>query len=443
MIPLMRLAIASALALALVLPAVGPPAGAATPAARLVRHRLDTGLTILAEENTTSGLVALHTWVRVGSKDENDETNGAAHFLEHMLFKGTARRKTGEMDRAIEGLGGVLNAATSVDFTYYYVVGAGRDFDQLLDLQSDAIMNSTIDAGEVDRERTVVIEEISRRDNFPATLAFEMLRAAAYTAHPYRRSVLGPRTGIERMPRDVLLDFYRAHYVPANLTVVVVGSVPARDAVAKIARVYAPFTRPAPSRPPRPAEPPITGVRRSVVEQDVRVAYLALGFPGVSVRDPDLYATDVLAYLLGRGLGARLRQQVLERARVVQSISAFFPTQEDPSLFVIQAVADPAQVERAESAILAELAGVRDQGVTDAELARAKNLLEGEYLYEGHTTRGRAYDLGLASTIADLEFAHTYVAHIRRVTRDDVLRVARQLFDPHRYVTAVVRPRSR
>ncbi len=443
MISLMRVAIASVLALALVLPAVGPPAGAATPAARLVRHRLDTGLTILAEESTTSGLVALHTWVRVGSKDENDETNGAAHFLEHMLFKGTARRKTGEMDRAIEGLGGVLNAATSVDFTYYYVVGAGRDFDQLLDLQSDAIMNSTIDAGEVDRERTVVIEEISRRDNFPATLAFEMLRAAAYAAHPYRRSVLGPRTGIERMPRDVLMDFYRAHYVPANLTVVVVGSVPARDAVTKIARVYAPFTRPAPSRPPRPVEPPISGVRRSVVEQDVRVAYLALGFPGVSVRDPDLYATDVLAYLLGRGLGARLRQQLLERARVVQSISAFFPTQEDPSLFVIQAVADPAQVERAESAILAELAGVRDQGVTDAELARAKNLLEGEYIYEGHTTRGRAYDLGLASTIADLEFAHTYVAHIRRVTRDDVLRVARRLFDPNRYVAAVVRPRSR
>ncbi|MGH7185131.1 MAG: M16 family metallopeptidase, partial [Pseudomonadota bacterium] len=443
MIPLMRLAIASALALALVLPATGLPAGAATLGARLVRQRLDTGLTIIAEEKSASGLVALHTWVRVGSKDESDETNGAAHFLEHMLFKGTARRKTGEMDRAIESLGGVLNAATSVDFTYYYVVGAGRDFDQLLDLQSDAIMNSTIDAGEVDRERTVVIEEISRRDNFPGTLAFEMLRAAAYTAHPYRRSVLGPRLGIARMPREVLLNFYRTHYVPANLTVVVVGSVPSRDAVAKVARVYAPFTRPAAPRPPRPAEPPITGVRRSLAEQDVRVAYLALGFPGLSVRDPDIHATDVLAYLLGRGLGGRLRQQVLERARVVQSISAFFPTQEDPALFVIQAVTDPAQVEHAEAAILAELAAVREQGVTDAELARAKNLLEGEYIYEGHTTRGRAYDLGLASTIADLEFAQTYLERIRRVTREDVQRVARRVLDPDRYAVAVVRPRSR
>src|SRR3990172_11806374 len=118
MLPLMRFAITSALALALVLPAVGPSVGAATPAARLVRHRLDTGLTILAEENTASGLVALHTWVRVGSKDENDETHGAAHFLEHMLFKGTARRKTGEMERAIEGLGGGLHLATPWQFSY-------------------------------------------------------------------------------------------------------------------------------------------------------------------------------------------------------------------------------------------------------------------------------------------------------------------------------------
>jgi zinc protease len=397
----------------------------------------------VAEELGGGAPVTLQTWVRVGSKDETDDTNGAAHFLEHMLFKGTARRKTGEMDRAVEGLGGVLNAATSVDFTYYYVVGAGRDFDQLLDLQSDAIMNSTINPGEVDRERTVVIEEISRRDNFPSSLALEMLRASAYTEHPYRRSVLGPRRGIELMSRDVLLDFYRAHYVPANMTVIVVGGVPAREAAAKVARAYATFVRPAAARPPRPSEPPITSVRRSVVEHDVRVAYLALGFPAPSVRDPDVYATDVLSYLLGRGLGARLRQQVLERGRVVQSIGAFFPTQEDPALFVIQAVAEPGQVERAEAAILAELAAVKDQGVTDVELARAKNLLEGEHLYESHTARGRAHDLGLASTIADLEFANAYLSRVRAVTRDDVVRVARRLFDPTRYASAVVRPRSR
>jgi len=442
MLPMMRLATAVVVAAALMAPVIAP-AAAAAPAPRFARQRLETGLTIVAEELGVGGPVALHTWVRVGSKDESDETNGAAHFLEHMLFKGTARRKTGEMDRAVESLGGVLNAATSVDFTYYYVVGAGRDFDQLLDLQSDAIMHSTIDAGEVERERTVVIEEISRRDSFPGTLALEMLRTSAYTEHPYRRSVLGPRPGIERMPRDVLLDFYRAHYIPANVTVVVVGGVSAREAVAKVARAYSTFVRPPSSRAPRPAEPPITSVRRSVAEHDVRVAYLALGFAGPSVRDPDVYATDVLSYLLGRGLGARLRQRVLERSRLVQSIGAFFPTQEDPALFVIQAVAEPAQVERAEAAILAELTAVRDQGVTDAELARAKNLLEGEHLYEAHTTRGRAFDLGLASTIADLDYANTYVDRIRGVTRDDVARVARRLFDPTRYAFAVVRPRSR
>jgi zinc protease len=438
------MAFATAVVLAFLVPWLAPPGlTAAAPASRLLRQRLDSGLTIIAEENTATDLVALHAWVHVGAKDEDDETNGAAHFLEHMLFKGTAKRKTGVMDRDVETLGGVLNAATSVDFTYYYVVGAGRYFDQILDLQSDAIMNSTIDSGEVDRERRVVLEEINRRDNFPGTRAYELLREAAYVTHPYRRSVLGPRAGIERMPREVLLNFYRTHYVPANITIVVVGNLPSRDAVTRVARAYADFRRPAPARPPRPAEPPMTEARRSVVEQDVRVAYLALGFQAPSVRDPDVYAADVLMYVLGRGLGARLRQQIVDRAQLAQSVSAFFSTQEDPGLFVVQAVTDPAQIERAEAAIVAELAAVRDQGVTDMDLARAKNLLEGEHVYEGHTTRGRAYDLGLAATIADLEFAQSYTERVRRVGRDDVQRVARRIFDPQRYAVAVIRPRSR
>ncbi len=428
----------------LVLPQTGaaaPAAGRAAP--RFVRSVLDNGLTVIVEEHTPADIVALHTWVRVGSKDEDDETNGAAHFLEHMLFKGTAKRKPGELDREVAALGGISNAGTYFDWTYYYIVAAGRYFDQILDLQSDAIMNSTIDASEMERERRVVIEEINRRDNFPTTRALELLRTVAFSAHPYKRSILGPRAGIERMPRETLVNFYRTHYVPANVTVVVVGNVRADDAVSKVRRAYAGFRGPAPSRPARPVEPPITEARRTAAEQDVRVTYLAMGFQAPAARDPDLHATDVLMYTLGRGLGARLRQQIVDKMRLAQSISASFFTQEDPSLLVISAVTEPAQAERAEAAILAELAAVRDQGITEAELVRAKNLLEGEHVYEGHTTRGRAFEIGLAATIADLEFGQSYVERIRRVTREDVQRVARRILAPQRYAIAVISPRGR
>ncbi|MDQ7841069.1 MAG: pitrilysin family protein [bacterium] len=420
-----------------------PGAAQGRPSGGAVRAVLDNGLTVIVQEHRAADMVALHTWVRVGSKDEDDATNGAAHFLEHMLFKGTAKRRAGEMDREVEGVGGVLNAGTSLDWTYYHVVAPGRYFDQMLELQSDAIMHSMLDPSELERERRVVLEEISRRDNFPATRALELLRGLAFTVHPYRRSVLGTRAAIERMPRETLLRFYRTYYVPDNMTVVVVGNVRTAQALAGVRRAYAGFGGPPVLRLPAPVEPPMEGVRRLVAEQDVRVAYLAIGFPGPMVRDRDVHATDVLAYAMGRGLGARLRQQVVERARLAQSIGVSFLTTEDPYLFVVSAVTEPAHVERAEAAILTELTAVADQGITEVELVRARNLLEGEHVYGTHTTRGQAYTLGFYATIADPEFASTYLARIRQVTGDDVQRVARRLFDPRRYAVAVIRPAGR
>lgn len=443
----LRAAAVGLLLLILLIPQPGTAAPAAQPAARTtprqVRTVLDNGLVVIAEEHNATDIVALQTWVRVGSKDEDDETNGAAHFLEHMLFKGTSKRKPGEMEREVEGVGGVLNASTSFDWTYYFAIAASRHFDLILDAWADAIMNSTIDAAEMDRERRVVIEEINRRDNFPTTRASELLRGAAFTAHPYRRSILGPRAGVERMSRETLLNFYRTHYVPASVTVVVVGNVRADDVVAKVARAYAGFRRAPAVRPPRPTEPPLAGVRRTAAEQAVRVAYLALGFQAPAVRDPDLHATDVLLYVLGGGLGARLRQQIVERARLAQSVSASYFGTEDPYLFTILAVSEPGQVDQAEAAIIAELTAVREQGITEAELTRAKNLLEGDHAYSTHTTRGRAAELGLAVTIADLEHSRAYIERIRQVTREDVQRAGRRIFDPQRYAAAVIRPGGR
>ncbi len=211
-------AAACVLVLAAASASVAQPEAAAgrRPAGPLVA-RLPNGLQVVVEEQPHTDLAALYTWVRVGSKDEDDESNGAAHFLEHMLFKGTARRAPGAAWREVDAMGGVMNAATSVDWTAYYIVARAVDLPRMVDLQADALFHSTLDADEVERERRVVIEEINRRDNFPATRAFEALRAMAYTVHPYRRSVLGTRAGIERMSREALVRFYRMHYVPARL----------------------------------------------------------------------------------------------------------------------------------------------------------------------------------------------------------------------------------
>ena len=428
------------LLLALLAPAVSPATAQSRTAAPL-RVVLDNGLTVIVQESHATEIVTLQAWVKVGSRDETDETNGAAHFVEHMLFKGTQRRGVGQIDREVEGLGGILNASTSFDYTQYFIVSASRFFDKILGIQSDALMRSTLDPQEFERERLVIIEELNRRDDTPSTRTFDALYTTAYTVHPYRRPIGGSRAVIQQMTRDQLLGFYTTHYAPGNVTVVVVGDVSAQDAVHKVRRAYGGWRRPAPARQQFAPEPPFGAVRRSVIEGDVRVAYLNMGWLGPAARDRDVYAMDVLLYVLGRGRGSRLARSIQEGQRLVQQISAGFPTALDPTLFSVFAVTEPDNVARVEEVILAEIRGVREQGVSDEDLRRAKTLLEGEEIVSTHTTRGFATTLGFYATVADLEFALTYRDRIRQVSREDVQRVAQRFLDPQRYALVVLQPR--
>jgi len=427
----------------LLLALLAHPAPAAPKARPFTQEVLDNGLTVVVAENHATDVVALNAWVKVGSRDETDELNGAAHFVEHLLFKGTRRRKAGEISREVESIGGQLNASTSFDYTQYYIVASGRFFDRVLDIQADALMNSTFDPAEVDRERTVVLQELALIEDSPGRSGIIQLYSAAYRAHPYRRSVGGQREIIQRLTRDQLFEFYRTSYGPANITLVIAGDVATADVMAKVRRVLGPWRHAVQSRRAAPAEPPLSEVRRVVAARDVRVATILMGWIGADARSPDHYALDVLMYVLGQGRGARLARSLRDRQQLVQSVSVGFLTAVDPGLFVIQAVAEPQQQARAEQALLVEVAALRDQGVTDDELARARTLIEMDTLVSQHTSRGRASALGYAATIATLAYDETYLDRIRAVTRDDVQRVAARYLDPQRYAIVVVQPRAR
>ena len=427
----------------LLLALLAHPAPAAPKARPVTQEVLDNGLTVAVAENHATDVVALNAWVKVGSRDETDELNGAAHFVEHLLFKGTRRRKAGDISRDVESIGGQLNASTSFDYTQYYIVAASRFFERILDIQADALMNSTFDPAEVDRERTVVLQELALIDDSPGRSGIIQLYSAAYRAHPYRRSVGGQREIIQRLTRDQLFEFYRTYYGPANVTLVIAGDVDTADVMANVRRVLGPWRHGVQSRRAAPAEPPLSEVRRVVAPRDVRVATILMGWIGADARSPDHYALDVLMYVLGQGRGARLAQSLRDRQQLVQSVSVGFLTAVDPGLFVIQAVAEPQQPARVEQALLVEVAALRDQGVTDDELARARTLIEMDTLVAQHTSRGRASALGYAATIATLAYHETYLDRIRAVTRDDVQRVAARYLDPQRYTIVVVQPRAR
>jgi predicted Zn-dependent peptidase len=347
------------------------------------------------------------------------------------------------MSREVEAIGGQFNASTSFDFTQYYIVAASRFFDRMLNIQADALMNSTFEPVEVDRERTVVLQELALIDDSPTRSGFIQLYGTLYRAHPYRRSVGGQRAIIQGMSRDQLFGFYRAHYGPANVTFVVAGDVVATEVIAKIRQALGSWRHPVQPKPAAPAEAPPDQIRRVVVERDVRAATLLFGWLGADVRNPDHYALDVLVAVLGQGRGARLARSLRDRQQLVQSINVGFGTSIDPGLFVISAAADPAQAGRVEPALLAELAALRTEGVTEEELDRAKTLIEMDTRVDQHTSRGTATGLGYAATIATLDYYQTYLDRIRAVTRDDVQRVAARYLDPHRYAVVIVQPRSR
>jgi zinc protease len=425
----------------IVLIVCGLPGAAAIPKqAPPTRTILDNGLEIIVAERHTAEIVTLQAWVKVGSRDETDALSGAAHFVEHMLFKGTTRRKAGQIDREVEGFGAVHSASTGFDSTRYFLSAASRFFDQILDIQADMLMNSVFDSTEFERERSVIIEELNLRVDTPAIRTFDLLYTTAYTVHPYRRLISGSRENVQRMTRDQVFGFYRDYYVPASVVIVVVGDVSTADVLTKVRRTFGTWRGAAPVRPPVPAEPPMTTIRRTEVAQDIRVATFRMGWVGPAVHNPDNHAMDILAYVLGQGRASRLVQQVRERRRLAQEIDASFLTAHDPALFDVFAVADPQDLSRAQEAILEEIAAVRDEGVADGELQRAKMLLEGETIVNDHTSRGLAESLGSAATIAELEFALTYLDRIREVTSAEVQRVAKRYLDPLRYAIAVVRP---
>lgn len=434
----MRRLLLASLILALALAGLPGPGSGFEPA--LLHEVLPNGLRVVVAGQPHSPAVTVDVWVRVGSRDETDETNGAAHFVEHMLFKGTRRRPVGQIAREVEGLGGWTNASTGYDYTHYYVVAPAGAVDRVLDIQADALTDPTFDPGEVERERAVILQELSLIHDTPGRYAFFKLFSTAFTVHPYRRPVGGSPEAVRRMSRDQLVGFYRAHYGPANVTVVVAGGVAPRATLERVRERFGRWRREVARRPVPPREPPLDAVRRAVELRDVQVTTLAMGWLGPAVSDPDHYAVDVLVYALGRGRAARWVRNLRDRQRVVQTLSVGFPTARDPSLvFVVGTTADPDE-SRAEAAVREEVRQLRRDGITEEELHRAKTLLEAEARTEQHTSQGLAASLGFAATVADLDYHRTYLENVRAVSRQDVLEVARRYLDPDRYAVVAIRP---
>lgn len=398
-----------------------------------VKTTLPNGLTLIVEADHSAPVVAMQAWIRAGSADETEAEGGLAHVHEHMLFKGTATRKVGQIAAEIEGAGGEINAWTSFDETVYHVVMASRHFDTGLDVLADALRRSSFDPDELSRELEVILEEIKRSDDQPGRRVSRGLFESVFTAHPYRRPVIGHAEVVKAFTREQILDFYARHYRPERMVVVVVGDVTVERAQAAIEAAFGDMEPGAPALPPRPSEPAQTAARVCGLTDDVKESHLALGFRIPGLGHDDAYALDILSLILGQGESSRLVQRLRKDLQLVNDCSSYAYTPKDEGVFVLSATLDAANIPDVVAAFGEQLAHVRAHGVLDEELDKARTLLEADAVYQMETCQGRARRLGYWETVAgDVFVENTYTERLKAVTSQDIRDVVERLLVPER-----------
>ncbi|MHC5615490.1 MAG: M16 family metallopeptidase [Nostoc sp.] len=416
-------------------------------------HHLPNGLTIIAEQMPVEA-VNLNVWIKVGSAVESDAINGMAHFLEHMIFKGTERLASGEFERRIEERGAVTNAATSQDYTHYYITTAPKDFAELAPLQIDVVSNASIPDDAFERERLVVLEEIRRSEDNPQRRTFRRAMETAFDELPYRRAVLGPESVIAELKPQQMRDFHTNWYQPRSITAVAVGNLPVEELIATVAegftklstdainRVSAHSPLPTPHSP-LPTESPFTEiVRREFRDESLQQARLVMVWrvPGMTQLDRT-YGLDVLAGILGHGRTSRLVRDLREERGLVSSISVSNMSNQLQGTFYISAKCAVENLAQVEDAIAQHIRQVQTELVTESEIARVGRRVANRFIFGNETPSDRANLYGYyQSLVGDLEPAFNYPAIIQSQDATDLMQAAKEYLSPDAYGVVVVKP---
>ena len=411
-------------------------------------RRLPNGLTIIAEQMPVEA-VNLNIYLNVGSFQETDAINGMAHFLEHMVFKGTSRLAAGEFERLIEERGAVTNAATSQDYTHYYITTAPKDFAALAPLQIDVVTNPRIPDDDFEREKLVVLEEIRRSHDSSSRRIYQHAIEVAFAKLPYRRSVLGPESVIEGVTPQQMRYFHATHYQPAAMTAVAVGNLPVEELIEIVADGFASQSGTTPaaefvgkrSHPtPEPAFARI--VRKEHIDPSLQQARLIMVWrvPGL-LNLSETYPLDILAAILSSGRTSRLVKELREERQLVNSISVSNMSNRIQGLFYLSAQLPSENLAQVEKTIAQHIAQLQTTLVTEAEIARIRRQVANRYIFGTETPSDRADLYGYyQSIVGDLTPALNYPQQIQSLDAKTIQLAARQYLSPSAYGVITVKP---
>jgi len=388
--------------------------------------RLSNGIRVVTELMPEARSVTLGAWVGVGGRDEPAELAGASHFLEHLLFKGTAQRSARAIAEAVDAVGGEMNAFTTREHTAYYARLPADRVDVGIDILGDVLTEPAFRAHEVDAERQVILEEILMNLDMPEDHVHTLLAEAVFPGHPLGREVLGTRETVEVLDRDQIEAFFRHWYQPRNLAVVAAGRLDHDHLVEAFETTLGKLSggeRPVRTAPGPAAEP------RVVRNDDTEQAHVTLGWRGVDYRDDDRYALSVVEQIFGGGMASRLFQEVREERGYCYSIYSWASSYADSGLAGIYAGTNPARLPDLLAVLDDQVAKLVADGVTPHELDLAKGYLEGSLVLGLEDSGSRMGRLGRSLVSRDeLTSLDEQLERLRAVTLDDAARVANRVF---------------
>jgi predicted Zn-dependent peptidase len=401
-------------------------------------HRLtelESGVRIVTEHMDSVRSVALGFWIGTGSSAEDVPEAGLSHLIEHMLFRGTARYESLQIDQLFDAMGAELNAGTGKETTSVYARVLDIHLAEAFDVMADMVWRPRFDPGELEQEREIVLEEIAMYEDDPQDRVFDVLGEAVFGDHPLGRAIIGRAEVVSGAPPTTLRGFHQVQYVPANVVVAAAGSVD-HDALVELLRRSG-VERPGQAPPALPGPPPDEPSRMRFVTKETEQYHLCLGAPGIARDDDRRFALRVLDNILGGTSSSRLFQEVREKRGLAYSVYSFQSTYAGTGQVGLYLGTRPDNVVRAMKVVADELARMREDPASADELARSKENVKGRVVLSLESTTARMNRLG-ASVLADMPLLSVdeVIEKIDAVTLDDVAALARELFAADRLSAA-------
>lgn len=397
---------------------------------------LDNGVRIITEEIPHVRSVSLGVWVNVGSRDEEEKNNGIAHFIEHMLFKGTEKRTAKDIAESLDAVGGQINAFTTKEYTCYHAKVLDEHLDLALDVISDMLFNSLFSPEDIEREKNVIVEEIKMYEDAPDELVHDVLTGAMWNAHALGRPIIGREEVVRGIDRTLLLEFYERYYRCGDMVISCAGNIDHDQVVEKVTKAFAHLS-------------PVNGVRRYAVphaatetvcrRKETEQVHLCLGTEGLALDHDDVYVMQVINTVLGGGLSSRLFQKIREDRGLVYTVFSYHSSYHDTGLFCVYAGLNGDNVNQVLEIVMNEINDLKVNGIGENELKRTKDQLKGGFLLSLENVNSRMSRLAKSELyLGRITTPDEVVSRLQAVSADQIKRVANEMFDAERFSMATV-----